>query len=86
MNKHPVVGEVGQVPGEAPEPRPGLVEVRDDVGVSLAPGPRPLPQHPLVLEPLETHEVRHTIRVCNMNEWFYPSLQGVPKTTVILGW
>ena len=72
MNKHPVMREVGQVPGEAPEPGPGLVEVRDDVGVSLATRPRSLPQHLLVLQPLEAHEVRHSIRVCNVNEWFYP--------------
>ena len=75
MDKHPVMREEGQVPGVAPEPGPGhLVEVRDNVGVSLTPGPRPLPQHLLVLEPLEAHEVRHTVRVCNTNEWFCPGL------------
>ena len=71
MDKHPVMWEVGQVPGVAPEPGPGhLVEVRDNVRLSLAPRPRPLPQHLLVLEPLEAHEVWHSVRVCNTNEWF----------------
>ena len=50
--------EEGQVPGVAQtSPGPGLVEVRDNVCLGLTPGPHPLPQHLLILEPLEAHQV-----------------------------